>query len=191
MIFQRPIGAANSDEMAEIRGSSVDRDVAGRLGRIRRVSLIRLETWIAAPPERCFDLSLSVELHLASAAKSGERIVSGPTRRLLGPGDSVTWEGRHLGLRRRLTVQITAYERPRSFRDELVSGPFRRMRHDHWFEPVDDGTQMRDEFEFASALPPLDALIVKPYLRRFLEGRNETIKRVAESDDWRRYLERR
>jgi ligand-binding SRPBCC domain-containing protein len=74
------------------------------------------------------------------------------------------------------------------FRDEMISGPFRRMRHDHWFEPRADGTLMRDEFDFASALPPFDALVLRPHLSRFLIARNETIRRVAEREEWRRYL---
>ncbi len=74
------------------------------------------------------------------------------------------------------------------FRDEMLNGPFRRMRHDHWFEPHKDGTRMRDEFEFASALAPLDELLLKPPLHRLLLTRNETIRRVAEGTDWRRYL---
>jgi ligand-binding SRPBCC domain-containing protein len=147
-----------------------------------------LQTVIAAPPERCFDLSLSVEIHLASTATTGERVISGPKSGVLELGDTVTWEARHLGRRRRLTVKVTAYERPRMFRDEMLSGPFRRMRHDHWFEQHEDGTRMRDEFEFASALAPFDALILKPYLRRFLLTRNDTIRRVAEGTDWLRYL---
>ena len=153
------------------------------------MSLIQLQTLIAAaPPERCFDLSVSIEIHLASAATTGERVISGPRSGVLGPGDTVTWEARHLGMRCRLTVKITAYERPRMFRDEMLSGPLRRMRHDHWFEPHADGTRMRDEFEFASVLAPLDALVLKPHLRRFLLTRNDTIRRVAEGTDWRRYL---
>ena len=58
----------------------------------------------------------------------------------------------------------------------------------HWFEQHEDGTRMREEFEFASALAPFDALILKPYLRRFLLARNDTIRRVAEGTDWLRYL---
>ena len=32
-------------------------------------------TWIDAPPETCFDLARSVEAHVASTAKTGERAV--------------------------------------------------------------------------------------------------------------------
>jgi ligand-binding SRPBCC domain-containing protein len=145
------------------------------------VTLIRLETLVAAPPERCFDLSRSVDVHLASAAATGESVVAGPPSGLLGAGDEITWEARHLGLRRRLTVRITAFDPPRHFRDEQVRGPFRAMRHDHRFEPHGEGTLMRDEFEFRTVLPPLDTLLVGPHLRRFLAARNETIRRLAEN----------
>jgi ligand-binding SRPBCC domain-containing protein len=145
------------------------------------VSRIELETRIDAPPERCFDLSRSVELHLEAAAATGERAVDGVTSGLLGADDTVTWEARHLGRRWRLTVRITAYDRPRSFRDEQVRGPFRRFVHDHLFEPAGGGTRMRDVLEFASGLPLFDRLVLAPHLRRFLLRRNELIRRTAEA----------
>ena len=145
------------------------------------MSRIELETRIDAPSERCFDLSRSVELHLEAAAATGERAVDGVTSGLLGVGDTVTWEARHLGRRRRLTVRITAYDRPRFFRDEQVRGPFRRFVHDHFFDPADGGTRMRDVMEFASSFPLVDRLVLAPHLRRFLLRRNELIKRAAEA----------
>ncbi len=153
------------------------------------MALIELDTLIEAPPERCFDLSLSVDLHLDAAAATGERAVLGATSGLLRLGDAVTWEARQFGLGQRLSVRITKYDRPRSFRDEMTSGPFRQMRHDHWFDEDDVGTSMRDAFEFSTALRPLDLLLLAPYLRRFLVTRNEFIRRVAEGCGWTRYLD--
>jgi ligand-binding SRPBCC domain-containing protein len=152
------------------------------------VSRIELQTAIAAPPERCFDLSLSVELHLESAAGTGERVVGGVSAGLLGPGDNVTWEARHLGRRHRLSMTISAYDRPHMFRDELVRGPFRRLVHDHFFDPVEHGTLMRDVFEFSSRFAPLDDLVLRPHLHRFLVRRNEVIRNLAETDGWRDYI---
>jgi ligand-binding SRPBCC domain-containing protein len=80
-----------------------------------------------------------------------------------------------------LTVRISEYERPRWFRDELVRGPFRRLRHDHWFEAGEGGTRMRDDFEFA-AVPIVDELVLAPHLRRLLLKRNELIARLAKAD---------
>jgi hypothetical protein len=45
----------------------------------RSMPTIRLETLIAAPPDRCFDLSLSVDLHRQSVAHTHERPVAGMT----------------------------------------------------------------------------------------------------------------
>ncbi len=153
------------------------------------MGLIALETLITAPPERCFDLSLSVDVHLLSTAETRERVVAGPTSGVLGAGDAITWEARHLGRWRRLTVRITEYDRPRMFRDEMVGGPFRRMRHDHRFEGGDGCTRMYDDFRFA-VFAPLDVLVLGPHLRRLLLARNELIRRLAEGDGWRTYLER-
>jgi ligand-binding SRPBCC domain-containing protein len=143
---------------------------------------------IAAPVQRCFDLARSVEVHLQSAVRTDERVVAGVSSGVLRLGDQVTWEARHLGLRRRLTMTISAEAEPRMFRDELVSGPFRRLVHDHLFEESRAGTRMRDVFDFSSGVPPFDALVLKPYLRRFLRRRNATIKELAEGDGWRALL---
>ena len=59
------------------------------------MSRIELETPIDAPPERCFDISRSIELHLEAAADRSERAIDGVTSGLLGEGDTVTWEARH------------------------------------------------------------------------------------------------
>jgi ligand-binding SRPBCC domain-containing protein len=151
------------------------------------MALVEVQTFISAPAERCFDLARSVDLHVDAAARTGERAVAGRTSGLLGLGDSVTWEARHFGLRHVLSVRMTEHDRPRWFRDEMVSGPFRWMRHDHWFDESALGTKMRDAFEFAM-VPLLDPLVLAPHLRRFLIVRNDVLRRVAEGDDWRRYL---
>ncbi|MFL5961732.1 MAG: SRPBCC family protein [Gaiellaceae bacterium] len=146
---------------------------------------------IAAPVRRCFDLSLSVELHLHSTASTGERVVAGVSSGVLRLGDQVTWEARHLGLKHRLSMTISLEDAPWMFRDEMVRGPFRRLMHDHFFEPVDVGTLMRDVFDFSSGFLPLDAMVLKPHLRRFLLLRNAAIKELAEGEGWRAYAPER
>jgi ligand-binding SRPBCC domain-containing protein len=155
------------------------------------VSRIELQTVISAPIERCYDLSLSVELHLHSTASTGEQVVGGVSSGVLALGDHVTWEARHLGLKHRLSMTISVADPPRMFRDEMVRGPFRRLVHDHFFEQTDGGTLMRDVFEFSSGVQPLDALVLKPHLRRLLLCRNATIKELAEGEGWRDYVPER
>jgi ligand-binding SRPBCC domain-containing protein len=136
---------------------------------------IELETFVAAPPERCFDLSLSVGLHERSMAHTGERAVRGVTSGTLQLGDEVTWEARHFGVKLQLSTAITAYDRPRMFRDEMTHGPLRSMAHTHTFEARGDGTLMRDVFEFRSPA----ALLLRPYFRRLLVRRNAAIRYSA------------
>lgn len=146
--------------------------------------VITLVTWIAAPPERCFDLSRSVELHVASTEGTGETAVGGKTTGLLDLGDSVTWRARHFGIWQTLTSRMTIFDRPRHFRDSMVDGAFARFDHDHFFEARGDGTEMRDVFDFTSPLGPLgriaDTLVLTRYMRRFLESRNRVIREAAE-----------
>jgi ligand-binding SRPBCC domain-containing protein len=53
-----------------------------------------------------------------------------------------------------LAVRITAFDPPRHFRDSQIAGPFRRMDHDHFFFPMENGaaTRMLDRFDYESPL---------------------------------------
>lgn len=154
--------------------------------------VIELATPIRAPIERCFDLARSVDVHLAGARDTGERAVAGVVRGLLGPGDEVTWRARHFGVWQRLTSKITAFERPHRFRDSMVRGAFARFDHDHLFAQDGEVTIMRDRFDFTSPLGPLgrvaDALFLTRYMRAFLSERNRVMREVAESEQWRNFI---
>jgi len=154
--------------------------------------VIRTEVDIAAPPELCFDLARSVEAHVASASASGERAVAGVTSGLLNLNDQVTWRGRHFGLTQELASRISAFDRPRYFRDEMVCGAFRRLAHDHYFDPIPQGTRMRDIFEFKAPYGLLgwvaEEVVLTRYLRRFLEQRAALLKHLAESGEGRRFV---
>jgi ligand-binding SRPBCC domain-containing protein len=156
---------------------------------------IELSVLVRAPAERCFDLSRSIDLHVRSAAATGEEAVAGVTSGLIGPGEEVTWRASHLGVRQRLTSRITAYDRPRHFRDSMVRGAFVSFDHDHFFVPEGDATLMREVFDFRAPGGPLgrllERLLLTRYLRRFLLARAEVIRRVAEGEEWRAYLEDR
>ena len=159
----------------------------------RIVPKFELQTVIDAPPERVFNLARSIDLHTASMATHHESAVAGVTTGLIGPGESVTWRARHFFVTFRATVRITAFDAPRHFRDEMVSGPFTRFAHDHHFKPSGHGTLMRDVFEYESPLGIVgalaDALILRRHMVRLLRERNDVVKRVAESADWQRYLQ--
>jgi ligand-binding SRPBCC domain-containing protein len=154
--------------------------------------IIELTTRIRAPIERCFDLARSIDLHVDSTARTGERAIAGVTSGLIGLGEEVTWSAVHLGIRQELTSRITQLERPNRFRDSMVRGAFARFDHDHLFEERDGETEMRDVFDYTSPLGLLgriaDALVVERHVRELLEERNEIIRKAAESELWRRYL---
>lgn len=143
-----------------------------------------LTTLIAAPPERCFDLSLDLDVHQRAFADSHERIVGGCPSGRIGLHQYVTWEARHFGLRQCMTVGITALERPHRFEDRMLKGAFSSFHHVHTFEAVEGGTCMRDVFTFHSPLgwigALVDAWVLKPYLQRLMIVRNAALKHEAE-----------
>ena len=153
---------------------------------------LRLTTLIHAPITRCFDLARSVDLHQRSTEQTGEQIIAGITHGLMDMDDEVTWRARHLGVRQSLTTRITAFDPPRHFRDTMVRGAIARFDHDHFFNEHAGTTEMRDVFDYDAPLGPLgdlaERLFLSAYLRRFLTRRNQVIKRVAESDEWRQIL---
>lgn len=141
---------------------------------------VRIETWIAAPPERCFDAARDLDLHVTSMAHTNERAVAGRTSGLIEMGEEVTWRGRHFGVVQHFTSRITAFDRPRHFQDSMVRGAFRSFVHDHYFEPADGGTMMIDSLTFAAPLPVLgwlaERLFLASYLRRLLRRRAESLQ---------------
>ena len=145
--------------------------------------VIRVETVIRAPIERCFDLARDPGLHARSVAHTGERVVSRTGSGLLGLGDVVTFEARHFGITQRLTARITRFEPPHLFEDRMVRGAFRSVAHLHVFEPTDAGTRMVDTFPYEAPLGALVArLVLTRYLRRLLTARAAFLKRYAERD---------
>lgn len=156
---------------------------------------IETVTSIHAPIDRCFDLARSVEVHLAGNVHSGESAlaVGGVTSGLLYPSNRVTFRARHFGIWFNLTSQIAAFNPPTHFADAQIRGPFRSMRHDHFFRSLSaDETEMRDVFTFAAPLPILGRLaelaVLGRYMRALLLERNAVVKRIAESSDWQKYL---
>lgn len=151
---------------------------------VRGLSVIELQTVIQAPIAACFDLARSIDAHLDSTASTGEKAIAGKTCGLAECDDVITWQARHLGVKQKLTVQITEMEPPLFFADEMLKGAFRYMRHEHRFESSPEGTLMRDHFCFAAPFGRLGQLFSKyyleAYLRRFLQQRNQWLKQTLE-----------
>jgi ligand-binding SRPBCC domain-containing protein len=147
-----------------------------------------IETFIAAPPDRCFDLARSIEAHCSSSAFTSEKaVLPGKLAGLLELGDTVTFEGRHLGVKQRLTARITAFDRPNHFVDEQVRGSFAWLRHVHEFKAMGLGTVMRDTIEWKSPFGVLgriaDIAAVRPHLHAFITRKQLALKELAEGQD--------
>ena len=145
---------------------------------------IRIELWIDAPPELCFDLARDLDLHVRSLAHTNERAVAGRTSGLIELGEEVTWRARHFGVMQHFTSRITAFDRPHHFRDSMLRGAFRSFEHDHEFVASNGGTQMTDTLVFAAPLGILgriaEMLVLRRYLENLLRNRGEVIKSEAE-----------
>lgn len=144
-----------------------------------------IETEIDAPPGICFDLVRDISLHLQTAKETTEKAVAGKTHGKIALGETVTFEGKHFGIRRRMTVKVTEFDAPHFFTDEMIEGTFDEFKHKHEFLEKGEGTLMRDTLVWTSPYGFLgkifDALLLKNHLRKFVTRRNLELKRVAES----------
>jgi ligand-binding SRPBCC domain-containing protein len=161
---------------------------------MKAMPLIHLTTFIAAPADRVFDLSRSIEVHKKSLAHTNEQAVAGTTSGLIKQDETVTWKAKHLGKMRVLKVKISSMKVAESFTDEMVSGDFKNMKHEHHFKPIQNGTLMIDLFSFESPYGAAGKLVnyifLKRYLRKLLERRNQAIKEFAETEKWKFLLNR-
>ena len=153
---------------------------------------INVTTFVAAPTERVFDLSRSIDLHRKSMQQFSEEPVQGKRNGLISEGEDVTWKAKHLLKTRFLKVKVTFLKKPEAFTDEQVEGDFKMMKHEHIFKPCDNGTIMIDIFHFETPYGFFGKMINKFYLTRYmqtlLEQRNKMIKETAESNQWKNYL---
>jgi ligand-binding SRPBCC domain-containing protein len=153
---------------------------------------IHLTTFIAAPIERVFDLSRSIDLHKSSMQRYGERAVQGTTFGLIGEGETVTWKAKHLLKERFLKVKLTFLKKPYLFIDEQVQGDFKLMKHEHYFKEIQNGTLLIDQFRYEIGRGKLGSLFnqlyLTKYMERLLEERNKAIKEVAEGPQWKKFL---
>lgn len=143
-------------------------------------------TTIAAPPGLVFDLSLDIDAHRASVARSNERVIGGVTIGQIGLGEDVAWRATHFGIPFMMTSTITDLERPVRFVDQQKRGPFRSFRHEHLFRPSGAATVMIDRIEFRAPFGPIgtiaERLLLGRYLQHLIETRNDYLKQQIEAE---------
>jgi ligand-binding SRPBCC domain-containing protein len=120
--------------------------------------LLRREQFIAHPVERVFSFF--------SDARNLERITppwlrfevltAGPIE--LRAGALIQYRIGWGMIPLRWTTEIVEWCSPHRFMDVQLRGPYRLWQHTHRFEPVEGGTRMTDEVEYALPLGPLGRL---------------------------------
>lgn len=153
---------------------------------------IHLTTFIAAPIERVFDLSRSINLHQISTASTNEKAIDGVLTGLINKGETVTWQAKHLFKLRQFTSKIIEMKSPDSFTDEMIKGDFKSFNHEHHFKTTANGTIVIDIIHFETPYGSIgklaNSLFLTSYLERLLTKRNEVIKEYAETQKWKTIL---
>lgn len=114
----------------------------------------------------------------------------------------VHWRGWKFGLPTEHHSLITGFDAPHRvggkmvafFQDSQERGRFAAFRHDHCFTQVDGSSETTLEDHISFALPWFlggvlaERWLLGPHIRRLALRRFALLKRIAESDEWRRYL---
>jgi ligand-binding SRPBCC domain-containing protein len=150
---------------------------------------IRSMTLVDAPVERCFRLALNIDLQ---SLATKDQPIDGVTSGVIGQGETVTWQRQSFGRERRSQTHIEQSRPPIFFREIMISPWFKDFEHDRHFALMNDCTRIRDEIRFTAPMGLLGLVAERLFLRRMilrrLQLRNAMIKRVAESDEWKTYL---
>lgn len=153
---------------------------------------IHLTTFIAAPIERVFDLSRSINLHQISTAHTSEKAIDGVMTGLISKGETVTWQAKHFFKLRQFTSNITEMKSPDLFVDEMIKGDFKSFNHEHHFKTTANGTIVIDIILFETPYGIIgklaNSLFLTSYLEKLLTKRNEVIKEYAETQKWKTIL---
>jgi hypothetical protein len=148
---------------------------------------------IRAPVARVFDLVRSVDVHTATSSTIGGRAVAGKISGLAELDDVTTYSARFFGLRFKLAARVTALESPHRMTESLERGLFSEFGHVYTLRLLESGAiELTDAFSFRSPFGFIgalfDSLILKPIMTRAMTARLEGLRRIAESDEWRRFL---
>lgn len=142
---------------------------------------VTTEIQIEAPIEQCFDAARDIGLHTQTVwPHTREQAIAGTTSGMIGAGEFVTFQATHFLVKQKLTSQITQYNRPYLFVDEMVKGAFKSLKHEHIYEDFHGKTIMKDRLTFEAPFGFVgwmaERIILKQYMKRFLEYRNKQLK---------------
>ena len=87
----------------------------------------------------------------------------------MGEGTLLEYRLRLHGIPVRWHTRISAWDPPRRFIDEQISGPYALWHHTHAFEPDGDATLIRDRVRYRIGFGPLGAAALRLFVRRDVE----------------------
>jgi ligand-binding SRPBCC domain-containing protein len=99
------------------------------------------------------------------------RLIDGPERVLLG--SQLTVEGRYLGMRQKLTLEVVGLEPERLVADEQIKGPFRRLRQERLLSPSLTGVVLAQRIEFEPPGGLLGLLATAQRVQEYLSDMHE------------------
>jgi ligand-binding SRPBCC domain-containing protein len=144
---------------------------------------------INAPIERCFMLSTNIEL---VGKTLGMKPIEGKTKGTVVAGDKLLWAGWKFGFPQMHESLISRYEPHSYFQDTMGRGRFKRFQHDHHFFYIDGRTVLNDKIRFTLPLSWAGRIVARtilvPYISRVLRRRMKLLKKIAESQEWRKYI---
>lgn len=151
--------------------------------------IIHLTSCIHAPIDRVFNLSRSTSLHKAVIRKYDGGNLDGGSEGLMKQGDKIRFQLKLMGAKRTLITRMEHLEFPEAFDSILISGPFKRLHHQHHFKSITNGTLLIDLLEYEPAFgmagKMADTMIIRPFLKKYLEAKNKLIKQYAEGEKWK------
>ena len=148
------------------------------------MTTIYLITEIKAPIETVFNNSRNITVHIETASKTNEKAIAGITSGLIELNETVTWQGKHFGLKLQHQSKITQMQFPNNFTDEMVKGCFKSFKHEHTFTSKNGITIMEDKLMYTTPFgifgKLFDKIVLKKYLTNFLLERNKSLKKLSE-----------
>lgn len=151
------------------------------------MTVITLHTEIQSTIEKAFQLSLDIDFHKKTASQTNEEAIAGVTSGIIKYNETVSWRGKHFGVYLTHTSQITAYEVPRYFVDEMIKGNFKTFRHQHFFEQKENMVHMKDVITYTTPYrifgKLFDRFLLKKHMTHFIQHRNQTIKTALEKEE--------
>ena len=98
------------------------------------------------------------------------------------PGALIDYDLKLFGVRMHWQARIEAFEPGHYFVDTQVKGPYRYWRHVHEFEPVSEGTLVKDTVDYELPPGPLghvaQVIFVKHTLRQMFEYRKKSLDNI-------------